>query len=208
MPPLADVNKVLKIQFTGTYGVAKWANVMHLKYDGTFPTNSEANNIALSAAAVYASNLLPVMSTSAILTETIVTDLTNSLAATGTFTGSDPGGNANANAMNAGVAIAGSWKIHRRYRGGHPRTYLVGMTANNLTNTQNFSGAYVASVLSAFQGFLTDMNALTEGAVDPFTLVSVSYYGAGIARPVPLVDTILDVSVDTRVDSQRRRNGR
>lgn len=208
MPALPDVNKVLKIQFTGTYGIAPWANVMHMRYAGSAPTNSELNTMAADVESIYAARLLPVMSDAVTLAETIITDLTSSTASVGTFTSADTGGNSNANALNAGVAIVGSWKIHRRYRGGHPRTYLVGMTANNLADTQHFSGAFVADVLAGFQDFLTDMNALTEGAVDPFELGQVSYYTEGSLRVTPVFDPFLDVAVDTRVDSQRRRNGR
>lgn len=207
MPALPDANKILKVQFTGLYGVAPWANVMHLRYSGTAPTNSECNDIADDLQGIYMLNFGAWLSSDVSLEETIVTDLTSSTASVGTFSGTSSATGANASNMSAGVAIALSWKIHRRYRGGHPRTYLLGMEADNLVDVQHFTGAYVANVLAGAQAFLGDVNAYTQGAVDPFELGSLSYYTGGALRVTPVFDPFLDVSVDTRVDSQRRRNG-
>jgi len=208
MPALPNVNKVLKVQFTGLYGIAPWANVMHLRYAGTAPTNSECNDIADDLQGIYMLEFGAYLSSDVSLEQTIVTDLTSSTASIGTFVGTTSATGANAQNMNAGVAIALSWKIHRRYRGGHPRTYLIGMEASNLTDTQHFDNTYVGNVLTAAQSFLTAVNAYTQGAVDPFELGQVSYYTAGALRVTPVFDPFLDVAVDTRVDSQRRRNGR
>jgi len=208
VPALPDVTKVLKVQFTGLYGVASWANVMHLRYAGTAPTNSECNSIAEDLQGIYMLNFGAWLSSDVSLEETIVTDLTSSTSSVGTYVHSDAATGGNAQNMNAGVGLALSWKIHRRYRGGHPRTYLIGMEASNLDDTQHFAGAYIANVLSGAQDFLSDVNAYTQGAVDPFELGQVSYYFEKALRVTPVFDPFLDVSVDTRVDSQRRRNGR
>jgi len=208
VPALPDANKVLKVQFLGTYGTAPWANVMHMRYTGSAPTNSECNTIATDLANIYWNDFKAELSSDVHLTDAVVTDLTSSTAAVGTFTGDLQMTGTNADNMNAGVAICLSWKIHRRYRGGHPRTYLTGMESSKLTNTQHFDGTYVASVLSDASDFLTDMNAYVQGAVDPFELGSVSYYFEKALRATPVFDPFLDVDVDARVDSQRRRNGR
>src|SRR5262245_23053982 len=179
---------------------------MFLQYTGNAPIAGDLNSISVQAGNAWNASFAGLVNTSAALTEVICQDLASDMGQQGNAVVNHVGTRAGA-LIPVNVACVLSWHIARRYRGGHPRSYApfgVGadVSAGHLWNT----GAQQA-FQSGANAFLTAMNAITIGGSSYF-LINVSYHTAHALRPVPTRDPILSVSVDDRIDTQRRRLGK
>jgi len=119
-----------------------------------------------------------------------------------TFTNSSSG-------LPPGAAICLSWLSNATWRGGRPRTYLPGIVQNDLAavNGSALASGVPASFASAGNAVLTTMNAVTD-AGNSFTMGFPSYYTNYTLRPVPVFYPLGSAIVHSRLDSQRRRNGK
>lgn len=112
-------------------------------------------------------------------------------------------------ALPANVAVGISWRQALSYRGGHPRTYLCGISQGQLDDVTRLGGVAQGNFQSAAEGFLSDVNALTPGAsIGDVELGTVSFVNDGDWRLTPIFLSYLGASVDLRIDTQRRRLGR
>jgi hypothetical protein len=114
---------------------------------------------------------------------------TSSLPITGT--------NSNAGCSN-NVTLAVKWQTGyagRSYRG---RTYFIGLTENNVTG-DTVAGAYASGLQGAFEQLMSDL----DGA--GFGMGVLSRYHNNAPRTAGVLTPITSVSVDTVIDSQRRR---
>jgi len=112
--------------------------------------------------------------------------------------------------MPASAAVCVTWKIGKRYRGGHPRTYFpppgdVAMTASVNSWDQDFIDQYHTAAGNFRQ-------AMQQVTVTPGDLCCVHRYRtleAGVVTTLdpPQVSRFIDHDVDNRIDSQRRRLG-
>lgn len=207
MPALPNANHVLKVAVE--YGVEFQTNVnvFHVKYSGA---GNNQLDLDVATTALYDAAqafLLPLQSVDAISKQIVVTDLTSSTALTSQITRVDPGTHAGG-MTPANCAACISWKIHRRYRGGHPRTYVGGLPISAYLDERAFTAAYVSLCHGKAEQFITDIAAAGEGAYGDFTLVNLSYFFNGAQRAVPVADEITAAQVNARPDSQRRRLGK
>jgi hypothetical protein len=199
---------VIKIQFAGTYGATKWVNVMHVKYTPGPPVQADMNSLANSLRTAWVTNLAPIMVSTVALSTVTLTDLSS---LSGLVAANSAGGNGSVSPttqLPANVAMVLSLKIARRYRGGHPRAYLPGMSQANTSNANQFGAGFVTSSTTSANAFLTAVNALTFTSMTTIALCAVSYFSGHVLRPIPQVDLISSVLVHNRVDSQRRRLGK
>jgi hypothetical protein len=111
-------------------------------------------------------------------------------------------------------------KINRRYRGGHPRTYLPGLAGFYVGANGNWTAASMSATLTGWNTFMASCIASPPAAVGTLVHVNVSYFTgfvnkmfpSGRQHPVPtvrgtpVVDTIVSESINPRPASQRRRN--
>jgi len=210
MPPLNPVPHTLRVVFNGTYGAAKWANVMHVDYTGpTLPNTSDLNTVATNLFGYYQSDFMPLVSGSATLLGCTVTDLNSSSGAVGFHAGSAAGGRGTGSNMSSNVALCLSWKQVIRYRGGHPRTYLCGMEGNDLTDTDHFNATYVGLAKTAMSAFLANVNGMaTPSTFVPYRLGYVKYVANKVVLTNPTFLPFVGYDVNSRVDTQRRRLGR
>lgn len=206
MPALPDVANVLKIEFTGSFSTARWANVMHAKWFGTTPSDADLSTLAGMLATQYDTDFGALLADDNVLEQVVVTDLTNTSAGRGSWTGTLAGADTG-DILPASAAMVISWKIARRYRGGHPRTYLSGLTVNARQNAKLLTSAKFAALLAAGPAFRTAVNAMTTGPITSLSLGQVSYYLNGAPRVTPLFDPFTGSGADNRIDSQRRRLG-
>jgi hypothetical protein len=120
-----------------------------------------------------------------------------------------PGLGSTASGLPPQVAIVFSWRINASYRGGRPRTYLVGpiSTLLNSPGDSQLSTSGANQCLTAAQTFLSGLSAITVGSglLVPGT---VSHYSGHSVRPTPIFRPWIGVQVHERLDSQRRRNGK
>ena len=211
MPPQEPVQGVAKLIYNGASGGVQVANVMHWAKDSrTAFTQGEIGALATAARSNFVQHFIPHIHPDYALGSVDAIDLTSEVGVVAAVGGSTPGTAAGAR-LPSSAAVCITWKISRRYRGGHPRTYLAPPGDVVLTASPNtWDPDFVTAIEGAALAFRNALNTTVGGA--PGELVCVHRYRTNsegireILKP-PLVDVYVDSSVDTRVDSQRRRLG-
>lgn len=209
MPPLPVVPGVVKLVVAGHNEDSDFVNIYHVAYSGGPPVGSD-----LSAFAADIGTQLPYIYThngslDLNLDSQTYTDLSSdtgavyeaALSGTGTVTGS-------VLPMSASVVV--SHEILRRYRGGHPRTYLPLGTASTLegSSTRFWQASFLTNTQDDFEMFRTATAAGVRGSVNWLGLCSVSYRSGKVQRMTPVVDQIVGSVARTRICTQRRRLGK
>lgn len=113
-------------------------------------------------------------------------------------------------ALPANVSVCVGWQVQQHYKGGHPRTYLVGPAPDELAGGRRYTPAYVAAVTLAANQFHSDVNVFSSGNIGSLHLGVVSFFHNKLPRdPAVFRDFVPGgAHCDARVDSQRRRLGR
>jgi hypothetical protein len=173
----------------------------------------------LAAITIGWNGVVALMSTTVTHLQIVLTDLTSNTAPQVTDTTTHVGTDAGApNA--AGTAFLLKKILARRYRGGHPRTYLPGMGSVRLQDPQTWNAASVANITAAYTTYVAAVIAGAPGAVGAVTHVNISYYsgftnhlttgGRAYSSPTPRVSPVVDAITGivglSAVASQRRRN--
>lgn len=218
MPPLPDVPNVLKVVVQGNGSEATpitWANVLHWHYTGSAPSSTTLNTVAAHIGASWGTHMAPECPSPTVQNLIEVIDLTSSTSASG-FDFTSRAGTRGDDEIPANSAMLAIYPVSRRYRGGHPRSYLlVGGNADFL-DMAHWSTAFTAEVQSHWYDFLNAILAYSTGGMTIDRLVNVSYYSKEInpvppyRRTTPLVDD-LDIGTmftEQQIASQRRRIGR
>jgi len=209
MPPLPPVANVVKIITSGTYHDAKWLNIFYVQYDSGIPTAATlASYLAVWAAAVDTAWGAE-MSADNEVTGHEAIDLSSDTGATASVVDSTFGVRAG-DFMPAGVALVMSHEISRRYRGGHPRSYLPWGTAGTMASgsTKDWDPAFLADCQTKFDTFASAISGHLILPTHFDSLVNVSYTSGGARRVTPVVDGITSHIARPRISSQRRRLGR
>jgi hypothetical protein len=140
-----------------------------------------------------------------------LTDLVSSTGAvystTPSFTGTNTG-----SVLPASAAVVVSHTIARRYRGGHPRTYMMVGSASDFatSSVKDWQASFLTNIQNGWNSYqaLFPYNA----GLGTWNRVNVSYYetvgGVRTVRATPLVDLISADVAKVRVSSQRRRLGK
>lgn len=198
-----DILNRIFVSYTGTLSLADaqtWVNAFATKWGG-------------------AGHWQQVVNSGITLTRIELTDLSSATAPQVVATPASPGTGSFA-AAPAGVAMVIQFKIARRYRGGHPRIYLVGMDNTGFATPQTWTPSFSANVEGKVVASIVDGIDAQPSAVGLTQQVNVSYYQgfhnvtfpSGRTRPVPtlrgtpLVDVVTGYGVNPNVASQRRRN--
>lgn len=215
MPQLPFLARGLRIVLKGTYGDCVWNNVLHAQGALGPGTETDLDNIAVQVDNLWGTNIAPVVNSGCVLTGVTVWDISSDTGLVGQAETSHAGTRAGTAALTAQTCVGTTWTIRRHYRGGHPRTYMLGIYHSDLvTNSQKFiTTAYAQIVQSAWEAFMIGVNAITTPTTGLLTMGQVSYYhgknadGTPALRVQPVFDPFLGVTVDQRIDSQRRRVG-
>jgi len=206
MPPLPSSPQTIKVRFIGTNQTTLWNNIVFLQYTGNAPIAGDLNSISVQAGNAWNSSFASLVNTSAALTEVVSQDLASDIGQQGgavvNHVGTRTGG-----LMPVNTACVLSWHIARRYRGGHPRIYAPFGVTTDISAGHLWATASQQAFQTGANTFLTQMNAIAIGGSTYF-MINVSYHTAHALRPVPARDPILSVSVDDRIDTQRRRLGK
>lgn len=219
MPPLPPVPNVLQVIIRGNTSETTpitWENKLHFEYSGTPPSNSTAATIAAQVSGEWGTHMAPECPSSTVLNFVQVIDLTSSTSGSGANFDVHVGSRGD-DEIPANAAVLAVYPIQRRYRGGHPRSYLlVGGNADFL-DAAHWSTLFYAEVQTHWHAFLASIVGYSTGGTTISNMCSVSYYSGTdpvthkpIRRVSPVVDTI-DISTMYTVQqmaSQRRRIGR
>lgn len=208
--PLRPVPGVARVVFRGQAVTQPVVNVMHVLNGGGPPgsayTQSQIDQLAVSMASLFVGNLMPLTSTQYTALDCTATDLTSDVGVSSIAPMVGQGvGSGTSTPFSLAVVI--SWKIIRRYRGGHPRTYIGPPQQSSIASGTSFGTSFVTQVQNAATAFRGGVNGLVLGGSTQ-RLVCVHRYQGGVELPDPIVDVITGNSVDTRLDTQRRRLGR
>jgi hypothetical protein len=150
----------------------------------------------------------------------VATDLNSDMGAVAVTNPGTLGGVASASPLDASVCWLINHKVGRRYRGGHPRTYLPGPRIEDLQNGVSWASASIGTLTSNWQNFVIDLES-NSSVVTPLVPVNVSRYSGftvvihpktGRAENVPtprvggpLIDKITGFSVNPIPGNQRNR---
>jgi len=167
----------------------------------------DADSVSAGVFAAFHDNLLPQLTSDTTLIDCEVIDLTNITGVGSVHAGSGTGGLGGA-PLPANVAICVSWHEALHYRGGHPRSYMGGVSDTFIADPRNLTSSFAGIMASAAANFRTAVNALSSTAASSYALAGVHYRLADAAQTPPLVTAISGASVNTRLDSQRRRLGK
>lgn len=218
MAALPAVPQVLKVLVQGNGGEATpitWANVLHFAYSGTAPTAATCSTTAVAVQNLWATHMAPECVSNVNQNLCQVIDLTSATAGSGQ-SNIDNVGTRGDDEIPANVAFLVAYPLQRRYRGGHPRSYLyVGGDADFL-DAAHWSSAFTKEVHDHWQAFLQGIVGYSTAGMTINNFVNVSYHsgkdvnGKPIVRPVPLVDVINTNTIvaEQQIASQRRRVGR
>lgn len=207
MPPLPFVPGVAKIIVKQTLSGVNCFNVLHADGGaGTGWTSTELNALASAVRTAWVNNVLALQTSLLTLTDVQTIDLASETGPSGVATGSNSG-TGGVTSLGANVAVGWTWAISRRYRGGHPRTYIGGIPTGNTSDAHSITTTYQTLHASAAAALRTAVNGVTTSA-GTAKLACVHYYRGGALLATPLVSQISGVSVDRRLDSQRRRLGK
>jgi hypothetical protein len=218
MPPLPVVPNVLKVVLQGNSSSVEefpWANILHFQYSGTAPSNATCATVAGDIHTLWGTNMAPECPSTTKQNFTSVTDLTSATSGAGETLASSSGSRGD-DEIPANAAMLVSYPAPMRYRGGHPRSYLlVGGNADFL-DSANWSTAFTAEVQTHWQAFLNGVLAISVAGMVISSLVAVSYIDrelnpvAPYRRTTPLVMALSVASATTaqQIASQRRRIGR
>lgn len=218
MAPLAPVPNVLKVVIQGntsTVGEYPWANILHFQYSGTAPSGAQCATFAGQIHSAWATNMAPECPSTTVENFTSVTDLTSATSGSGESLTSSPGTRGD-DEIPANAAMLVSYPVATRYRGGHPRSYLVVGGNADFLDAAHWSTAFTAECQTHWQAFLNAILALSGGGCTISELVAVSYISkevnpvAPYRRPTPLVFplTVASATTSEQMASQRRRIGR
>lgn len=181
-------------------------NLFHLSYSGGVPTSTQLNTVASQVLSAYSTQFAPLMVGQLSVTECTVADLTSDTSAIGSAAATTVG-TATGAALSFQAAAVISWTIARRYRGGHPRSYIPGAAVTDMNSLTTWTPTYTGALQTAATAFRASMNALVVGSTS-FTMVTVSYFTGKVMRPQGLPFPIIANQVHPRIDTQRRRLGR
>jgi hypothetical protein len=221
MPALPAVPKTIRLQFFSSDDAdLNVLNTLHYQYAGS-SSQTDLDTFTEAAENAWETNILPQMASNVHLVKVVSTDLNTSSSPQSTVISGAPGSGSGA-AVSAGAAMVISFKIARRFRGGHTRIYLAGIVASALQTAQTWQSTVLANVTTAFLNFDTAIEAYggaTMGAVDQ---VAVSFYSGFtvVTNPIthrarnvpalraggPLVELTATGYPNAKVASQRRRN--
>jgi hypothetical protein len=219
MPALPPVSKVMRLSFQYTYASnSRIFNHLYYSYSGTLST-ADATTLVSTAATQWGLKVMPSLSTQLTLTQVQLTDLTSSTAPQVSTVVSTAGGSAGTTTPT-GTAMVVSLKIARRFKGGHARIYLPGLTAANLADAEHWNAGALTAIQTDLTNFDTAFTTAPPAAVGTLVKVTVSYFlgftnktfPSGRIRPIPtarvtpVVDTVTAYVARANVASQRRRN--
>lgn len=220
MPALPPVSKVVRVDHHFSDGGNPNVQIRNFfQYAGTLSTTDAAtwlSNMITGLGTFMASFSQPTLTL--VLSE--LTDLTSTSAAQ-VLNSTGTAGGAGAAPLTAGVALVIKKKIARRYRGGHPRVYLPGMSTTYLTSPIQWNSTSLANIVAGWTTFIAACTANTNpAAIGAITEVNVSYFSgftnktfpSGRTHPVasqrvtPVVDAVIGHVGNSIPASQRRRN--
>lgn len=206
MPPLPAAPSVLRFALNHSYGPIPVENILFFKYNGAQGTPADLSTLAVQVGTAWAGNMMNHLTHNLTLDTVTAEDLTSNVSPSAIGVIGSAGGEPN-DGLPANCALVISHHISRRYRGGHPRTYVAGLLAGAITDDHHLTPGNVTQFTNDYAGFVAAVVALADAHWTPLAPVNVSYHSAHALRVAPVIDPILTSDCQSRLCSQRRRLG-
>jgi hypothetical protein len=209
MPPLNPVPGICQINVHVTTPAGSAVNVLHV---GS-PSNASSwivgdiNEACHVINTAYTAWAFSWMSHNCVGFGVTGVDLTSVTGVEGNYETSVAGGDTSGDLPLSAAAVI-SWQSARHYRGGHPRTYLMGLTNDAIANSHQLAASYAAGASTLAAAIISNLNGGSYTRTGTVGLVAVHRISHGAVLAEPLVDTITAGVIHTRIDTQRRRLGK
>jgi hypothetical protein len=209
--PLPDVANVARVKLIGSNQGTPWVALFFWHYLAGTVTAGDLVSLCTGFATAFDTHLKAAFATTVQLQNVEAYDLSSRTGAVGSATGFTTGTRLGT-ALPTSTAAVASWKVNYRWRGGHPRTYWPAGVTADVENGHLWASAAASAFDSGNGAFLTAVNTQIVGGQGGY-LTCIRYVhtppgGTGPAYLNPPLDLrIQDVSVDRRLDTQRRRLG-
>jgi hypothetical protein len=220
MAALPPVSKVVRVDFFQTYGAnTRVRDRIFLQYSGAM-SSADLATVLSNIDTAWNNNMTNLQNVGTTLTSIMGTDLSSNTAPQ-VVRATNRVGTRPAPGLPAGSAFVIRFKLARRYRGGHPRFYIVGGSSGDVQNGDQLTPAAIGAYQVGFGAFIGASVAAPPAAVGTLVHVNVHYFSGfhnvtfpttgrvrsvPTALAVPTVDTVLSYSTNPLVASQRRRN--
>jgi hypothetical protein len=207
--PLPSVPNMLRLALNGAGDIYKWANILHFAYTGGPPSVANLVTLATDIGSLWQDHVAPLVTADNSLFTTKLTDLSSDTGAqVDVSTGVD--GTNGEDPIPNNVATLITYPVDRRFRGGHPRTYLNAGGAGNQESgsVTDWNSGYLTEVANGWGAFTDGVSALSAGGVSLGAQCCIQYLHDGAYLTPPIVLTLPTFEVSTSVASQRRRVGR
>jgi hypothetical protein len=207
MPPLhpfLPVPGVIRVSLEGTQAGRPFANVFHQQYSGDIPASDALFTWVSGWWSQVTTALSNVMHENASFVQAVATDL-SSITGAQTAAGGSVAGLLTTAPIPANSAVLVNYNSSFRYRGGHPRSYIVGGVQASMLNPNQWTSGFVASFETAFDSVFAAFSAGELDGTDYTNQCAVSYRLDDAYRTDPLVMPIAVYNVSSGIASMRRR---
>lgn len=206
MPTLPPVARAARVAISGTISTTDWSCILHFLFDTT-PSSTNMQELATKSLTHWNFYLTPNFSNGYKTTTCITEDLSATPALPGAASSSVTGGDSTG-LIGAQTCMLVKHTIARRYRGGHPRTYLPSPGADKLTDDGHWTSSIVTSSQTNWDGFIGAVISDTYTGTTVDSYINISYHSGGAPRVTPVTDLITGSVVENVIATQRRRVGR
>lgn len=203
LPPVPNTIKVQQGWHVGNNVRAE--NVLHFEVSGGPPSATVCAALAADIAGQFVTSWKSLTHPSNSIGTCTVTDISSTSGLSGVGGTVTAGTLASSHVLIASSSVVMNHQIARRYRGGHPRSYLPVYASEELQSPGTWSATNVSGANSTWASMITAILAFSSGGVSISSFVCVSYYAGGALRATPLVETITSSLASSKVGSQRRR---
>lgn len=201
MPQLPPAEGVTQAVLNYTYGGERCANVLHfVQTDGV--TAPDPEELASRLASWWGNNIDSLVPNTLSLDSVTATDLSAGGPPGVIYTTGLPntGGSTNLQLPNQCTVVI-SLRTSLRGRSYRGRIYHVGIGEPDVDGS-TVNSTFRQLLLNAYDNLLL----LTGDTGEPdYQIAVLSYYSGGALRPEPVATPVTSMSVDSRIDTQRRR---
>lgn len=206
MAPLPPVQNVLRIRMLGVNGQTPWFNGYYWHYNAATLLTGDVNAICQGFATAWSANLATLHGITVQLQRVEGIDLRAPDAAQGGVDANITGSRTGA-ALPVQAACVASWKVNYRWRGGHFRTYHPLGVITDITGGRLWSSSSLTTFNAAFDAYFAALQGIQVGGVGGH-LTGVRYIQNSAPLVTPLDLPVTDVTIHSRIDTQRRRLGK
>lgn len=213
--PLPAVPNVLKAVLSGFVDNLKqevWSNILHFAWTGSLPTNSSLSSLAMSLANLWNTNMASTAPSPTSLQSVELEDLSSSTGAGGSAFVNMPGTRGD-DSIPANSAVLISYPVALRYKGGHPRTYVLALGNADLDGAAEWNPTAVNEVQTKWNNFINAFLQYQVSGTQISAHVAVRQRGKFLPNEGPphyylTSPIVMDLPYGTaqqRIATQRRR---